>query len=246
MNIVVPPKAPPRFDHSMDFKYIYDRAINNGFALDDLVDTTSFWTRLREHYDQPVAMGADSVPIPRNYHNFDHIRDGVDALRKIEPHCECLVNSVLVAWLYHDAYYRVGDKSFDNERASADLALIDLLQMGWAGERAGRVWDLVMYTKHKYNPPADDYEGQLIVDIDLLGLASTPVEKFFENTRKVRDEFKNFTDEQFATGRLHFWEGFLELKKNRIFRTSHFEHLNDIALDNIHKEQFSLQRQRFV
>lgn len=248
MNITVPEKAELLIDSSTGdnfLSYVYDKAINAGSGLSKIVKTTSFFQRLVDAYKEPVATSGDKI-IHRKYHDFNHIAEGVRDLSNIEPDCECAsLDDVLLAWFYHDAYYKIGT-DLDNERASADYVLMDLIQMGWKAERAGRLFDLVMWTKHDKNPPADDYEANLIVDIDLLRIAAEPIEAFFLATEMVREEFALYDDKAWADGRIKFWKGFLERKKGRIFRTSHFEHFNRVAIDNINKEMFSLEKANFV
>lgn len=236
-------------------RYLFDRAINSGARLRSVVDTTPAWKNLLARYNTPITLytpDGDVVAhsIERKYHNFSHVEEGVMALAEIEPDCECAsLNSVLLAWFYHDAFYDITSgpsKIINNEQASAELAMQDLINMGWPAEYAGRVYDLVMHTKHNENPPETDYEANLIVDIDLLPVSIRPIEAFFASTRKVRQEYSVFSDEVWGDNRIKFWKGFLDRKKDRIFRTRHFEHLNSVTSDNIQKEMFSLAREKVV
>jgi len=65
------------------------------------------------------------------------------------------------------------------------------------------------------------------------------------STETVREEFGFLSDKEWIEGRIKFWKSFLKLKGNRVFRTSHFEHLNKIAVDNINKEIYSLEKSNF-
>lgn len=212
--------------------YIYDRTINHGFKLQNMVETRPFFNKLLEKYTEPVAV-IDGKPIARNYHSLDHISEGIVDLVAVEQDFKP-INLVLIAWFYHDSHYLVGSNS-DNEKMSADYSLMDLIRMGWSGEKAGRVYDLIMWTKHKENPPENDYEANLIVDVDLLRTSVTPFEAFSLSTEMIRKEFSMYSEEEWSKGRLKFWEDFLEMKKGKVFRTSHFSHLNEIALYNINK-----------
>ena len=226
--------------------YIYDRAINARTKLSDLVDTRASFDVLWEKYTKPVS--ADPL-VHRSYHNIRHIAEGVKDILLIEGDCDCIdgsIDDVLLAWLYHDSIYRLNPKTTTNEAESAWYVLEDLVSMGFSAERAGRIHDLVMWTKHDKNPPETDYEANLIVDVDLLRIAATPVETFFGLTRMVREEFSFVDDKTWAEGRVAFWKGFLQRKGSRVFRTSHFQHLNDIAISNIEKEVFSLERGKFL
>lgn len=221
--------------------YVYDRSINANFSLKDLVETKPFFNRIYDAYKKPVLIDGDLF-VPRKYHDFNHIFEGIASIVEIEPECNCLfLNQVILAWFYHDIFYQTGG-NHENERLSADYALADLIQQGLCGEYAGRVFDLIMWTKHDKNPPENDYEANLIVDIDFLRLSTTPSEAFDVVTKMIRDEFA-ISDKEWAVNRIKFWQGLLERKKGRIFRTSHFEHLNPIALKNIESEILILSKQ---
>ena len=213
--------------------YIYDRTINHSFKIQKIVETKHFFDRLLLKYTDPVAISVDNEKIPRCYHDINHIAEGVRDLVDIEQDFKS-INLVLIAWFYHDSHYLVGSNS-DNEKMSADYSLMDLIRMGWSGEKAGKVYDLIMWTKHKENPPENDYEANLIVDVDLLRASASPFEAFSLSTEMLRKEFSIYSEEDWSKGRLKFWEDFLKMKNGRIFRTSHFSHLNEIALDNINK-----------
>ncbi len=234
-------------DIGMDYLfYIYDRAINARSSLSALVQTRANFDTLVAKYATPVS---EEPHVVRQYHDFNHIIEGVKDILSIESDCDCSegsIDDVLLAWFYHDSIYRLNPKTTTNESESAWYALEDLVSMGFSAERAGRVHDLVMWTKHDKNPPETDYEANLIVDIDLLRIAATPVETFFGLTAMVRKEFSFVDDKAWAEGRIAFWRGFLQRKNGRVFRTSHFEHLNNIAISNIEKEVFSLERGMFL
>lgn len=217
---------------------VYSQVISRKISPFKILDISSFWEHLYQHYFKQVSDGVD-----RNYHDISHIVFGIDELSKILP--EQSIDEVIIAWLYHDSILKVGS-NIDNELESAWFSLESLLEIGWKGIDAGRVFDLILLTKHKENPPENDYQARLIVDIDLLPLSITPQNAFFESTRKVRTEYKNFTEEEFIKGRLDFWKNFLKLKGNRIYRTNHYKDRNQIALDNIEKEMFSLERGKII
>ena len=78
--------------------YVYDRAINAGSSLSNLVQTRPSFDRLVSMYKQPVSY----FPlIQRNYHSFTHIIQGVRDIVETEVLCECTedaINNVLLAW----------------------------------------------------------------------------------------------------------------------------------------------------
>jgi len=222
--------------------YIYDRAINSNFKFNEMTKTHSFFKKLIKAYKEPVSRN-ETGTIERSFHTIDHIIEGLNDLFKIEDDCECnSINNVIIAWFYHDVIYNVGS-GVDNERMSAFYAFNDLVQMGWSSESASRIFDLIMWTKHSKNPPESDYEAKLIVDIDLFRLSTSPIEDFFERTKKVKQEYSAFTEEEWLGGRIKFWKDFLKMKNNKIFRSYHFEHFNEITISNIKNELFSLEKE---
>jgi predicted metal-dependent HD superfamily phosphohydrolase len=237
----LPKLANKRLNFDIDYNfYIYDRAINARRKISEVVDTKPYFNKLLMRYYDPVSL---SPLVGRTYHNFNHIEEGIHSLAGIENDCNSLehsVDNVLLAWFYHDIIYKSNPKTTTNEEESAWYCLSDMIGMGLPAERAGRIYDLVLWTKHDKNPPSSDYHANLIIDIDLLRTA-LPVDKFFNQNKAIRQEFAFVDDKAWAEGRLAFWKGLLERKNKKIFRTSHFEHLNDIAISNIEKEMAILQ-----
>jgi len=213
---------------------VYNRIINQNFLIREMIDTSPFFEKLMLCYEEPVAE-KDGQKIPRTYHNLFHILEGVQKLATIEEECQCgSVSDVLLAWFYHDSYYKT-DIGSNNEFKSASYAFSDLLEMGWSAERAGRIFDLIMWTKHDKNPPEHDFEANLIVDLDIMRMAVSR-EKFIETSNSIRHEFSLFDDKQWKEGRIKFFTGFKKLKDGRVFRTPNFQPLNEIAILNIQGE----------
>lgn len=212
-------------------------------AFDDIVST----------YKSP----AQSWPrqIKREYHDFQHIIEGMDFLNctlrrtNINILTSFLSEDIdlFMAWLFHDVIYEAGllskGRNHNNEKRSGLYAFNVLTELGIRGTLAGRIHDLIMYTKHDKLPPDDDETALILVDIDLMRAASS-WEVFRENSYKIRREMNLIDDpnDQWKEGRVKFWQSFLKLRNNKVFQTEYFEHFNSIALSNIEREIDTLNK----
>lgn len=220
--------------------YLFDRAVNSEFSLGQLVKTRPFFDSLLVDYRKPLLAEPNKNSINRDYHDFFHIAEGVKDLIGVEGCCSS-INDVLLAWFSHDRIYLL-DKEVDNERSSAAACFADLTAMGWSAARAGRIFDLIMFTKHDKNPPEEDYEANLIVDIDLQRMAVKDFDTYMFNVSVIRSEYLRYTEKEWITGRTKFLENFLEKKKGKIFGTRQFQNLNPIAIRNISSELTKLRQ----
>lgn len=191
------------------------------------------WDALCEDYESTV----DGKTL-RYYHNINHIQHGVSELIKRDNLFNTDIDLVLVAWFYHDIVYRNNSKL--NEYASGNRAFHDLIDAGWIEGNANKIRELIMWTTHDKNPPIEDAEANLLVDLDLCSIGSSP-EQFAQNTRNIRKEYSYLTDKEWYKGRLEFWQRLLKKKKDKIFKTHYFDNLNEIALNNIIHEMKYLE-----
>lgn len=149
----------------------------------------------------------------RYYHTFKHIGlmlDGLDSIFK--PGDDKKYRQLQHAIIYHDIVYDAQAK--DNEELSADLAAIALtpqFDQAWIDE----VRRLIMITK-THQPDPDDYQGSVISDLDLAGLAS---HNYIKHSKQIRKEYAFATDEQWYFGRQAFL--LLYLSRDRLFHTYH-------------------------
>ena len=137
----------------------------------------------------------------RHYHTLQHLRECMQLLDEVRMHAQKPAEVELALWM-HDAVY--DPQRDDNEERSAE----------WAREVAGdRLHALVMATKdHR----AQDADAQLLVDIDLAILGSSP-ERFAESSRQVRQEYAHVPDEEFRARRRGILQAFLD--RERIYQT---------------------------
>ncbi len=141
----------------------------------------------------------------RGYHDLEH-------LDEVLLHLELLgvmsAPTVLAAW-FHDAVYTGrseghGSSSDEHvtpsdEQASADLAVLVLIDVGAPASSAARVAELVRVTE-RHEPGAGDAEAAALCDADLAVLASGP-ERYARYTEGVRREYCFLDDISFVAGR---------------------------------------------
>lgn len=154
--------------------------------------------------DRLKAMGASAETAERilhayegrAYHNARHIARMLDyALARRED------EELFWAIVFHDIVYIPGGSC--NEELSA-LKAREFLDLDEASLQ--KIDALIMATKsHPTSPWAVWNEAKsAIVDADLIGF----VENWEENSRNVRQEFKQYSDEDFAKGRIAFLQAF--------------------------------------
>lgn len=143
----------------------------------------------------------------RHYHTLEHIRyclEVFDKFRSLSRH----PGSVEIAIFYHDVIYDVAANSH-NEELSAVFSE-DFFYNAFYGTRP-EAYDLtkrlILATKHDHE--VTDPDEQLIVDIDLAGLGA-PWAVFLENNLNVRQEYKQYSDEDFRVGNAKVLQQFLD------------------------------------
>lgn len=154
----------------------------------------------------------------RKFHTLEHIASMLREFNK--PSVRRLAKypyAVEAAIWYHDVIYRAGSDT--NEEQSAHLAKSELLALGCAEEFCAEVAHLILWTKHKSIPK--DPDAKLLVSIDLLTL-SAPTDVFWENTRKIREEWRDVipNDIDFLKGQAIFLGNLF--KRKAIYPTEYY------------------------
>jgi predicted metal-dependent HD superfamily phosphohydrolase len=173
-------------------------------SVGSVIDTRSFVqaaVRLHADPDRAAALADELVSrwsAPgRHYHDVTHLAEMVALVHawglRVRAHTDLVV---LAAW-FHDAVY--DPAASDNEQASADLAVEQLVAIGVGRLAALEVARLVLATAgHRYDPA--DVDAALIVDCDLAVLAADPV-RYDEYRHGVRLEYSHVGDVAWAQGR---------------------------------------------
>lgn len=150
----------------------------------------------------------------REYHTLQHLAECL-SLFDTASHLAARPSEVEAALWFHDAIYEL--RASDNEERSAHLAQSVLASGGVSPEVASRVLALVLATKHHAAPSQPD--AQLLVDVDLSILASSPA-RFAEYEQQIREEYSFVSEATFRQKRREVLSSFLE--RPRIFSTEHF------------------------
>jgi predicted metal-dependent HD superfamily phosphohydrolase len=171
----------------------------------------------------------------RHYHTLQHLRECLAHCEAAAPLARRPAEVELALW-FHDAVY--DPRRQDNEQHSADWARSSVLAAGCDPAIAQRVAGLVLLTAG-HEAPADEPDGQLLLDVDLAILGAAPA-RFDEYERQIRAEYAHVPDPQFRAGRARILAGFLA--RPRLYATQPFhDALEGRARDNIGRSLAALQ-----
>ena len=182
---------------------------------------------LRQRYAEPH----------RHYHTQQHIDTLLQELH-ITPVPVRNREVVEAAIWFHDAIYDT--RRQDNEARSAELAVSQLRDAGWAADNIARVEKLILATGD-HTTAADDAASDLalFLDLDLSILGARP-SVYDAYAKAIRQEFEWVSDADYRAGRSRVLTRFLA--QSRLFRTDYYLELDIIACDNLQREQIALLR----
>jgi predicted metal-dependent HD superfamily phosphohydrolase len=150
----------------------------------------------------------------RAYHTLSHIEH---CLAELEQVRQLVTNpeAIELAIWFHDVIYdtEVGN----NEERSADFAIEVMKKALLPDDFVRLVTHLILVTKHSLI--VDDFDGQLIMDID-LAIFGQPENIFVKYEKQIRQEYDWVFEEQFVAGRSAILKSFLE--RQRIYLTDFF------------------------
>jgi len=170
----------------------------------------------------------------RHYHNLEHIRNVLAAVRRMQTQAQNPTAIQLAAW-YHDIIYEID--ATDNELRSAEYAKNVLGRTPIDDEMLDVVAEMIRATDISLDPP-DDTDFRILLDADLATLASD-YDYYDKNAKAIRREFAQVSDSDYRIGRRQILNRFLQRK--RIFLTEKmFETLEAKARRNIQREIDSL------
>ncbi len=150
----------------------------------------------------------------RSYHSIRHLKrcfEEFDTVREMVTNTDIVELSIF----FHDVIYTI--ESQENENQSAEYLKHVLRELYFNDEFIEKAKSYIMYTKHDCMPEDDD--GKLLVDIDLSVFGSS-VEEFAEYEKSIREEYQDFDDKRYKTGRIRVIEKFLN--RENIYHTKHF------------------------
>lgn len=153
----------------------------------------------------------------RHYHNNKHIEATLKHLENAKGLAEDYEAIEIAIW-FHDAIYKIFSSS--NESDSANWAAKFLKENNASDDLIKKIHKLIMATLH--NATSIDNDEQLLVDIDLSILGSSP-EVYSEFEKQVRKEYRLIPDFIYKRKRKEVLNSFLERK--RIYSHNYFFNL---------------------
>ena len=160
-------------------------------------------TASEELYHQLVAFYSEPH---RKYHTIQHLDECLTHFESICTLAEHADEVELALW-FHDAIYDTSKK--DNEKRSAEWARDSVLAAGVSGEKADRIYELVMATMHNALPKGRDAE--VLVDID-LGILGAEAARFDSYEAQVREEYSQVPEPLYRWARKKVLEEFVRRK----------------------------------
>lgn len=160
-------------------------------------------TASEELYHQLVACYSEPH---RKYHTIQHLDECLTHFESICTLAEHADEVELALW-FHDAIYDTSKK--DNEKRSAEWARDSVLAARVSGEKADRIYELVMATMHNALPKGRDAE--VLVDID-LGILGAEAARFDSYEAQVREEYSQVPEPLYRWARKKVLEEFVRRK----------------------------------
>ncbi len=196
------------------------KALASRHSSDELL-IDSLWQELESHYTQNN----------RHYHNLTHIADLLNQWEHFH-HELSHPDIIQFAIWYHDVIYDIKRK--DNEKKSADLAMLRLTQLGLSETQYTLCHDLILATKTHTLNNAKDLDVKWMIDFDLAILGRDwPI--YIQYTQQVRKEYSLYPDLVFKPGRKKVLSTFLE--RERIYQTALYHHQYESqARENLKRE----------
>lgn len=138
----------------------------------------------------------------RHYHNINHIEQGLEHIRILYPGDRRSRDEVMVAYIFHDIVYIVGD--CESEKKSAALCRQFLEELHVGPSVIARVTASIEDTAYEAHPRHED--ARRVRDVDWLMFAAPP-EMFAADCLAIQREVEPLVGAQvFVRGRLAFLE----------------------------------------
>lgn len=171
----------------------------------------------------------------RYYHTMHHVQYMVEFFEYTVKNQERL-NLLGLAAYFHDAIY-ITDSSGrgSGEYESAELAYALLSQVGLSPKYIRNVQDLIMLTKGHHLDLAETKTEKLMIAADLWALGSS-YENYELVAQLIRNEYSEYSDEEFVVGRRSFLEDFLSRKRILPSLDKGFDRQNTRAFNNLSRE----------
>lgn len=175
----------------------------------------------------------------RHYHTVTHLQE---MLAEAKAHEIDDKRAFLAAILYHDYLYEPHRYAKDfqgpsNENVSAMICVETLVHGGVNPMTALCAGELIRMTE-SHKAPEGDAEAMLFMDID-MAILGAPHKRYIEYAGGVAREFMSAIPAQdYMTGRMMFLD---KIRKTApIFRTDHFDHVQEQVIKNVEWELVNL------
>lgn len=182
----------------------------------------------------------NAYDVDRSYHNLDHIENMQKNLNTyLDLHHERLKEPAIfkLAIYYHDFVNGKPNDVEDSAQTACELLMTSSKKD--INKKADLLKRLIIATSHTKDLANASYEEKLISDLDLAVLASEP-DEYADYSSKVREEYADYSDEDYAKGRSKVLEDLLD--KEQIFHTPFFSlNYESRARDNIKQELDNLK-----
>jgi predicted metal-dependent HD superfamily phosphohydrolase len=181
--------------------------------------------------------------IDRYYHNVKHIEDLYNKATSFKTTINNM-ESFGLAILFHDCILDVNNTSRDVENSNEGLSAkycSELLKKYNAHPKLiDRVKKMILATIS--HTSTEDPDTNLFIDLDLSSLANDykSYEVYSANIYLEYQKATSFTEETYRTGRIKFLNSMI--KRNKIFLTRQYRHLENTAKDNMGRELTELQK----
>ena len=183
------------------FRALWQRCLTDNRA-DDRSD--DLYHRLVRAYSQPH----------RVYHTLTHIQSCFDIFRDVVTEVKNPDALALAIW-FHDAIYDM--EACDNEQRSADWFLEESENI-FPDALRELVYNHIMATLH-CGKEIKHHDSRIMVDIDLFSFGK-PWPEFLQDSRNVRAEKSDISDEEFYRKQCGFQKTLLD--QPRFFQSDYF------------------------
>jgi predicted metal-dependent HD superfamily phosphohydrolase len=194
-------------------------------------DLTRWWP-LSDHHEVRRELEAGYRSPTRGYHDVRHLVEVFERLAELSVDHPFPRTEVLLAAWFHDSVY---DGEPGAEERSAQWATEALADADVDVEEVVRLVRLTV----EHRPEPGDIAGEALSDADLAILAAVP-ERYAEYAEGVRREYNQYSDRDYAVGRIAVLEGLLAAEW--VYATTHardrWEHE---ARSNVSRELVTLR-----
>jgi dephospho-CoA kinase len=219
----------------------YATEVANGVKMDLL--ELRFLNTFGNH-DLWLQLQAAYTEEHRHYHGLMHLVNIFEQFDKVKPLMHDPLAVEIAIW-WHDYVYSTDPESYPlSEYDSAHVMFQQLTayhngQLTQHSKRSAQIAaEMICATKgHQIRSPYILSRPELLndcglfLDMDLCGLGMGSTADIIESDEQIRAEFSQYSDLQFATGRIQAMSAFLNRPK--LFHTETYAHLEEPARANI-------------